>query len=375
MDSKRQPKILDPDAARHVRFWKTTAYAMACAAFVVLVAGIVGTSIGLGQAVRARDAEATARKEADTQRDAAIVARTEEQKQRRVAEAQRDEAEKIADFMSDTPKGAGPNVARGRDITMLKEMMDAAAARIEKGDLRTDPQSELRLRTAIGNTYRELALYPEASNMLEPAVALAKNLHDADHSSTADALSKLARLLTDRGDLAGAEQLWREALAMIKRLFPGDDRRVAQAQIDLAVVLRERGDLAGAEQLFRESLEMNKRLHPGDSPEVARGLGELAALLQARGEFASAEALYSESLQMYRRLFGDGDHPAIVESLLALSQCRAANGELTAAIEPARNASEMAARLFPEEHPLRARCDTNLAQITAKAEPKGSGGK
>src|SRR6185436_10969191 len=97
--------------------------------------------------------------------------------QARVARAERDKAEVIAGFMSDTLEGVGPSVAKGRDATMLKEMMDAAAAKIASGSLRDAPEAELGLRSTIGNTYKELALYDEAAKMLEPAVPMARALY------------------------------------------------------------------------------------------------------------------------------------------------------------------------------------------------------
>jgi hypothetical protein len=60
--------------------------------------------------------------------------------------------------------------------------MDAAAARIERGDLRTAPEAELRLRATIGFTYRELALYDAAQRMHEPALAMARSIYPADNS-------------------------------------------------------------------------------------------------------------------------------------------------------------------------------------------------
>ncbi|MEO5762624.1 MAG: serine/threonine-protein kinase, partial [Vicinamibacteria bacterium] len=53
--------------------------------------------------------------------------------QAKQARAQRDKAEKVVAFMTEMIAGAGPYVALGRDSTLLKEMMTAAAARIEKG--------------------------------------------------------------------------------------------------------------------------------------------------------------------------------------------------------------------------------------------------
>ena len=75
----------------------------------------------------------------------------------------------------------------------------------------------------------------------------------------------------------------REALEMRKRLFPGDYPEVPVALNNLAVLLSDRGDLAGAEPLFREALAMTKRLFPGDHPSVATYLQNMAGLLEDRG--------------------------------------------------------------------------------------------
>ena len=332
------------------------------AAFILLVAGVIGTSIGLRQAVKARDDERAARTETDKQRDAALEARTAEQRQRETAEAQRDKAEKIAEFMSDMLKGAGPSVARGRDSTMLREMMDAAAARIEKGDLKSSPEAELRLRGRIGITYYELAAYDEAERMLEPAVALARSTHSGDHVETSDAITNLSYLYRERGDLVGAERLSREALEMSQRLFQGDHLDLAIGGVNLARNLKARGDLAGAEPLYREALEMSRRLYPGDHPQVAIGLNNLAALLHARGDLAGAEPLYRESLEMARRLH-PGDHPEVATNLRNLASLFQSRGDLAQAEPLSREALDMTKRLFPGDHPGVEDACSNLAVV------------
>ncbi len=84
--------------------------------------------------------------------------------------------------------GVDPTVARGRDTTMLKEMMDAAAKRIEEGELRAAPEAELGLRLTIGNTYRQLGAFDSAKHMLRPALDMARALHPGDHADVANSL-------------------------------------------------------------------------------------------------------------------------------------------------------------------------------------------
>jgi len=286
--------------------------------------------------------------------------------QARVASAQRDKAERIAEFMADMLQGVEPAVARGRDTTMLKEMMTAAAARIEKGDLARSPEAELRLRATIGNTFRELALYDEASKMLAPAVPLARSLRRGDHAEIAEAMDNLAQLLNDKGDLAAAEPLYREALAMDQRLFPGDAPRVATDLNNLSQLLDDKGDLAAAEPLARQALEMRRRLYPGDHEDVAESLNNLAGLMiggnRGTGDLEGAEKLYREVLAMSRRLY-PGDHPRLAGALNNLSVLLKNRGDLAGAEPLARETLEMRRRLFPGDHPYVATGLNNLALL------------
>lgn len=283
-------------------------------------------------------------------------------RQAKVARAQRDKAERVADFMAEMLRGVEPGVARGRDTTMLTEMMSAAAAKIERGELARAPEAELALRGTIGAAFRELALYDESAKMLAPAVPLARSLHPGDAAETAEAVGDLAQLLNDRGELAAAEPLYREALAMDQRLFRGDSPRVATDLNNLSSLLADKGDLAAAEPLARQALEMRRRLYPQDHEELAESLNNLASLENSRGDADGAVALFREALAMSRRLY-PGDHPRVAGGLNNLSVVLKNSGDLAGAEPLARETLEMRRRLFPGDHPYVATGLNNLALI------------
>ncbi len=285
--------------------------------------------------------------------------------QAREAGAQRDKAERVAEFMAEMLRGVEPGVARGRDTTMLTEMMNAAAARIERGELSRAPEAELELRGTIGTVFRELALYDEAAKMLAPAVPLARSVRPGDSEETADAAGSFAQLLHDRGELEAAEPLYREALAMDQRLFPGDDARVATDLNNLSQLLNDKGDLAAAVPLARQALEMRRRLYPGDHEEVAESLNNLANLLRGpggKGDLIASIALFREALAMSRRIY-PGDHPRVAGGLNNLSVLLKNSGDLAAAEPLARETLEMRRRLFPGDHPYVATGLNNLAVV------------
>jgi len=320
----------------------------------VVAAGVVAAALVLGMAGTAWQA-----KRASDQRDLAIAAKEGETTQRKAAEAERDKAEKIAEFMSETLQGAGPSVARGRDITMLKEMMDGAAARIEKGDLKDAPEAELRLRATIGNTYRDLALYPEAVKMLEPAVALARSLYRSDHMEIAKALLNLAWLRGEREDYAGGVALARESLDMRRRLRTGDDSDVSRGMTTLAELLRYSRDYAAAESLDREALDLDRRLFPGDSARVAADLDNLGKVIMEARRSPEGTKLLAEALAMRRRLY-KGDHPDLVVGIHNYAQALKDQGDVAGAEALLRESLDMVRRLFPGDH---AHVANNLASL------------
>ena len=54
--------------------------------------------------------------------------------------------------MTELLGGVGPSVARGRDTTMLREILDETAQRVDT-ELKGQPEVEAMIRTTLGNTY------------------------------------------------------------------------------------------------------------------------------------------------------------------------------------------------------------------------------
>jgi tetratricopeptide (TPR) repeat protein/predicted Ser/Thr protein kinase len=336
--------------------------AVAAGFVVVVTVGLIGSLTFWRQAVVERGHAEQSRIVAEERRLAAEVSEAKAVAEANEAKKQRDKAERIADFMAQTLSGVGPAVALGRDTTMLREMMDAAAKRIEDGELQAAPEAELRLRLTIGNVYRDLPAYDAAERMLRPAVELARTLHPGDHPAKVASLDNYGRLLEDAGELAAAELPLREALEMSRRLSPGDDSDIAASINNLAVLVHLRGDLVAAEPLAREALEMHRRLHPGDHPDTPAGLMHLGFILQERGELAAAEPLVREALEMDRRLH-PGDHPSLAASILNLATLLHRQGDLVDAEPLFQEALAMCRRLYPDGHPYVALSLGNLAAL------------
>jgi LuxR family glucitol operon transcriptional activator len=91
------------------------------------------------------------------------------------------------------------------------------------------------------------------------------------------------------GDLATAEQLWRELLECSRRL--GGQNYVVNRRW-LATCRYQQGDLAEARQLYRESLEDARQI--GDQRSVVGNMLKLAAIDLDQGSLTSAETALAE---------------------------------------------------------------------------------
>ena len=142
-----------------------------------------------------------------------------------------------------------------------------------------------------------------------------------------------------RGDLAAAEQLFRESIRILK---PLEDRgTLCESQRSLAQVLVEQGKLEEAE---RYALEARKTVGPHDMHSRATTRMALGLVRAAQGRDEEAEALLREALDIL-----DGtDLPAL------------------SAFEPARGAR----RLPPRPRPRRrggSPTSERLAELPARA--------
>jgi eukaryotic-like serine/threonine-protein kinase len=281
-----------------------------------------------------------------------------------------------------------PAVALGRDTRLIKEMMDAAAQRIDDGELSDAPEAELRMRLTIGGVYMDLAELEPAGRILGPAPGLAMRLHGrvspeyaraislhawwlgqvqrrdealklreealairrllyrGDHPEVAQSLRSLGHTLRGHMRLDEERQRMEESLAMYRRLFPGDHEEVARTLNALAWSQRTQVD---ALPYLEESVAMRQRLYKGDHPDVAQGLRDLAYCLEAMGRSEESLERHEQSLAMRRRLHL-GNHPDILDSYFGIAEAYESLLCFEDALEVSEQNRDMAIRLYGEDH-------------------------
>src|SRR3989441_1152874 len=167
-------------------------------------------------------------------------ARREQGRLRQQSEAKEKKTQQVAQFLQDMLKGVGPEVALGRDTTILKEILDKTAMRVTK-DLTNQPEVEAELRNTIGIVYLKLARYAEAETIFREALQRCRKMPGNENPEVAHVLDNLASVLSARGELLEAETTQREALLMRRKLLGSQHPDVASSLNNLALVLQKQG--------------------------------------------------------------------------------------------------------------------------------------
>ncbi len=295
-------------------------------------------------------------------------------------------AQTEAQILKDMLEGAGPEVAKGRDATLLLEILDKTAERISN-ELTNQPEVEADLQNIIGSTYRDLGQYKKAELILRRALAANKRLHREgalvvrdslkqlsgalyqqgslaesevlsreslaltrkllgnEHADVVSALNGLTENLTSQGKFAEAKVIGQEALALTKKVAGLSDSDLASQRMRLAEVDRNLGNYAEAEAGFREAVAIMRKASSADNnPDLAAALNDLANVLADEKKFAEAEAVFREGLALDRRLLGE-THPQLVVKIVNLAGLLAEDKKYDEAERLGREAVELASKL------------------------------
>ena len=272
----------------------------------------------------------------------------ETQAARRSSEEARKTSDKVASFLKETLKSVGPFAAKGRDTTILREVLDKAAARLDTG-LDDEPQVEIELRRVIGGVYGDFGDYATVEAMDRRVLTLQRKLFGEENSEIASSLENLAYILSAQGKFAEAEMTGRQALAMQQKLLGDEHSTVASSLHKLGMTLLVQGKSADAEAMHRQALAMNEKLFGKGHPQVASSLEFLATIFIAQGRWAEVETLFRRVIEIKRSAGGD---PDTENSLSNLALALRSQGKLKEAETIYRQHLTMERTLRGEEHIL-----------------------
>ena len=354
------------------------AFAAASAVAAALVIGL-GLSTWLFLREQAAHARALAAEKVQTQL-------------RQQAQAEAKKSEQVAQFLKDMLQGVGPSFTRGRDTTMLKEILDKTAERVGR-DLKDQPEVEAELRSTLGEVYAALGQYVRAEEMHRAAVKLRTALWGNINTNVADSLDNLGVVLISesrnveaepfileslaiRTNLLGfehikvaaslrhmayirlwqfrypeSEQIYRQSLAIIRSQAGNENRDVVEALSGLSFTLSSLGRSDEGEAVAREAVAIQARLSPEDQyawifedPQEALGWS-----LYTAGKLVQAEPFMRERLAQHRGLFGPA-HPIIGVDLCQLALVLTDEGKLDEAEATAREGLAISRKTVGDQH-------------------------
>jgi serine/threonine-protein kinase len=291
--------------------------------------------------------------------------------QARRAEAEARKASAVKDFLKSLFAASEPGQALGKART-AKELLDDGARRIET-EFAGQPSVQSEVSRLIASVYIQLGEYEQARSLLNAdlvrqrriqgprSIAVAELLGQLGEATwlldrydearplyeealgieaerrgprtvqTARLLGNMGALLTDSGDLGGAEEKLKLALAIFGEAGQDESREAVEARENLGISYATADRFAEAAVLQAKVCDWRER-HLGPShPGTLTSRFNLAAYLVELGRTAPAASILEDVAAQRRRILGPRhDHVAL--TLRALAAARDAEGRTEEAL-------------------------------------------
>ena len=265
------------------------------------------------------------------------------------AEAARVKAEAVSSFLTDMLGSIDPEYAKGRDTSVLAQMLAEASQRVD-AELAEAPESAAELHLAIGQVYVSLGQYPEAETHLARAAEL--RLEQQDVLGAADVDLRLSELFQLLSRFEEAEPLIREVVRVRQNNLGARHPGVADALAQLGLLQENAGDIGDAEVTLRTAVEIQREGSSDDDPALARTLNLYGLYFDHRRRPEEAMPLLVEALEIARRGLGD-DSVGLVNYLTTLALFHRRHGPREDALPLLDEALAICDAQLPEDHSRR----------------------
>ena len=277
----------------------------------------------------------------------AVRAEQEQERLRQMAETKEKNSQQVAQFLTDMLKAAGPSVARGRDVTVLREMLDKTAARVGS-EFKDQPEVQGDLWFTLGLTFVDIGDRARATTNYQHAVDSYRKAPGERSAKLARALGALGHTQCFLNDLAHGQTNCQLALDIARQC--GDTKTLAACLMDRASSFAGWG-LTSEEGVpyAREAAGLYRQL--GTNPvSLANCLGFLAGANSGISNYVEAESLAREALALLRDNL-EPDHPRVANALLMLGQVQLHAGKLEEAESTFRQCYELYRKIYDKDYP------------------------
>ena len=231
----------------------------------------------------------------------------------RIARQEKAKAESINTFLQSMLSYANPamNLLPEKEgATTIKDVLDDASYRLQRGTLSDQPEVRAALHSTIAACYQVQGRYDLAARHIEDEVAILTRLYGEESEQVRVALRDLGQSFIAFGDYARAESL-------IIRMLPGTRADVQRGIIpvqdlavsmnDLAAIYRWTGRPKAAEQLLRDGLTLGPFSKEQGQYVLGIMRGNLAAAVADQGRLEESVSILHETIAMYPSRFEPPD--------------------------------------------------------------------
>ena len=216
----------------------------------------------------------------------------------------------------------------------MRKALSIYAISLPMHEARGDVGSMADVIGNMGSMHSFLGEHKEALALYEKALRVHTERHDT--LAMANDINAIGRVHMVRGDHARAAQFYKESLVLVHAI--GNDRAIATGLSNLGSVHFLQGDYAAAIPRFTDALQLAERL--GDKDQQAQVLAELGTCHAELGDHDRAMELYRKALAMNEQL---GDQRGIVMALNKMADLLREKHDAATALPLYRQARTIAA--------------------------------
>jgi serine/threonine-protein kinase len=275
------------------------------------------------------------------------------------AARERDRAQQVSRFLTGLFGSLDPFLNQGANAA-ARELLDTGSRRIHT-DLPGQPEVRADLLQTMARAYQHLGFKAEAETAFREQARAAEQAYGADSVQVSGALRQLADVERQRSELALAEADLRRALAIQRKRLAPTDIELAHTLNNLGLVLQTRGDLAGAEPLFRDAIAISGR-YPEQVRETLAMMSNLGSVLADGANYTAAEPVLREVLSRRIRLLGP-NHPQVALSTMRLATLLFRKGAWTESESLFRDSLRRYQSTYSDSHPETLIAQGNLAVV------------
>ena len=202
--------------------------------------------------------------------------------------------------------------------------------------------------------------YDESEKLALAALGEAQKASPPKESDVIKALNLLASVHYSEGDLAKAENEFRDVIKLKEKAFGPEHPNTLATRHDLAVVHSLEGRWPEAESELRDVIKLKEKAFGPEHPDVLISRSSLASVHYAERRYAEAENEFRDLLKLKEKVLGP-EHPDTLISRNNLANALASQGKYAKAENEFRDVIKLREKVLGPEHYDTVNTRNNLA--------------